>query len=254
MTTDSTNNVSNPDIHRLEIVEVSKTFASKRVVDKVSFHVDSGEIIGLLGPNGAGKTTCFNLVCGLETCDSGMVLIDGRDVTSLPIYARAKLGLGYLPQEASVFRRLTVEDNIKAVLQTRRSMSFAEQNSFLEQILDFFQIHGIRDQLGTTLSGGERRRVEIARAVALQPRFMLLDEPFAGVDPVAVEDVVSLIYSLADWKVGVLITDHNVREALKICHWALILNEGQVLASGVPEEIMNNPEARRIFFGESFTM
>ena len=252
MTTDSRNDPVQSRNFRLEIVNASKTFASKPIVKDVSFHVDSGEIVGLLGPNGAGKTTCFNMLIGLERCDIGRVLINRRDVTALPIYDRAKLGIGYLPQESSIFRRLSVEDNIKAVLQTNRDMNVSDQQSFLQHILNIFQINDIRYQLGTTLSGGERRRVEIARAIALQPRFMLLDEPFAGVDPIAVDDVISQVKTLSEWNVGVLITDHNVRETLRVCNRAYILNQGQVLASGSSYEVMRNPVVRKKFLGRRF--
>ncbi len=252
MTTDSRNDPVQSRNFRLEIVNASKTFASKPIVKDVSFHVDSGEIVGLLGPNGAGKTTCFNMLIGLERCDIGRVLINRRDVTALPIYDRAKLGIGYLPQESSIFRRLSVEDNIKAVLQTNRDMNVSDQQSFLQHILNIFQINDIRYQLGTTLSGGERRRVEIARAIALQPRFMLLDEPFAGVDPIAVDDVISQVKTLSEWNVGVLITDHNVRETLRVCNRAYILNQGQVLASGSSYEVMRNPDVRKKFLGRRF--
>ncbi len=241
-----------PATSRLAAYEVFKTFGSKRVVNGVSLYVDSGEIVGLLGPNGAGKTTCFNMIVGLETCDRGTILIDKQEITSMPIYSRARLGLGYLPQESSIFRKLNVEDNIRAVLQTRRDLSAANQALFLEKILEVFRVKQIRKQLGTTLSGGERRRVEIARAVALQPRFMLLDEPFAGVDPIAVDDVVALIRMLTRWNVGVLITDHNVRETLRICTRAHIMHQGRVIVSGTAETIMNNEEAKKIYFGENF--
>ncbi len=252
MTTDSKANTPRRPKSRLDVIEVTRSISSRRIVNKVSFHVDSGEIVGLLGPNGAGKTTCFNMIVGLVTCDSGSVKIDGRDITVLPIYSRAKLGLGYLPQESSIFRRLSVEDNIMAVMQTRRDLNSVRQRVFLEKILDIFNIKDIRKQSGTTLSGGQRRRVEIARAVALQPRFMLLDEPFAGVDPIAIDDVISLVRMLSRWDVGVLITDHNVRETLRICDRAHIMNQGTVLVSGTVEEIMNNTEAKRIYFGENF--
>ena len=192
------------------------------------------------------------MLIGLERCDVGRVLINRRDVTALPIYDRAKLGIGYLPQESSIFRRLSVEDNIKAVLQTNREMTAADQRNFLQHILKIFHIDDIRNQLGTTLSGGERRRVEIARAIALQPRFMLLDEPFAGVDPIAVDDVISQVKTLSEWNVGVLITDHNVRETLRVCNRAYILNQGQVLASGSSYEVMSNPDVRKKFLGRRF--
>ncbi len=252
MTTDTNAKQRKRRKSRLDVVEITKRFAARQIVNGVSFHVDSGEIVGLLGPNGAGKTTCFNMIVGLVSCDRGSVVIDGRDITNLPIYSRAKLGLGYLPQESSIFRKLNVEDNIMAVMQTRRDLNAVRQRVFLEKIIDMFNIKAIRKQLGTTLSGGERRRVEIARAVALQPRFMLLDEPFAGVDPIAIDDVISLIRMLSRWNVGVLITDHNVRETLRICNRAHIMNQGQVFVSGTVDEIMQNDEAKRIYFGENF--
>ena len=252
MTTDANNERQKQSGSRLDVIKIAKSYASKQIVNEVSFQVASGEIVGLLGPNGAGKTTCFNMIVGLVTCDRGTVMIDGRDITSLPIYSRAKLGLGYLPQESSIFRRLSVEDNIMAVMQTRRDLNSVRQRVFLEQILNVFKIKEIRKQLGTTLSGGERRRVEIARAVSLQPSFMLLDEPFAGVDPIAIDDVVSLIHMLSQWDVGVLITDHNVRETLRICNRAHIMNQGEVIVSGTVDEIMRNEEAKRIYFGENF--
>ncbi len=243
---------SRPVVRQLRVADISKKIGSKRIVNAVSFHVDSGEIIGLLGPNGAGKTTCFHMVVGLHSCDRGAVYIDGYDITSLPIFSRAKLGIGYLPQESSIFRRLNVEDNIKAVLQTRRDLNNSAQTKRLEDILSLFRIERIRKQAGTTLSGGERRRVEIARAFALEPRFILLDEPFAGVDPIAVEEVVSLIRLLTQLNVGVLITDHNVRETLGICTRAYIMNQGSVIVYGSAEEILNDQTVKNIYLGEKF--
>ena len=238
--------------NRLEASRVSKAFGAKQVVNRASFHVESKEVVGLLGPNGAGKTTSFNMVIGLESCDDGCVALNNTDISHLPIYRRAQLGIGYLPQQSSIFRRLSVEKNISAVLETRSDMSTDRKRSFLDEILELFRIESLRDQLATTLSGGERRRVEIGRAFALEPRFMLLDEPFAGVDPIAIEEVAGLISLLVEKNVGVLITDHNVRETLKICNRAYILHEGEVIVSGTPEEIMDSPSARRYYFGENF--
>lgn len=244
--------LQHPVVRQLVVEDISKKIGSKLLVNAVSFHVDSGEVIGLLGPNGAGKTTCFHMIIGLHSCDRGAVYIDGHDITNLPIFSRAKLGIGYLPQESSIFRRLNVEDNIRAVLQTRKDLNASEQNNILEEVIDLFRIESIRNQLGTTLSGGERRRVEIARAFALEPRFILLDEPFAGVDPIAVEEVISLIHIFTQFNVGVLITDHNVRETLGICTRAYIMNRGEVFVCGSAEEILNDQNARDIFLGENF--
>lgn len=251
-TTNSQTQRSRPVVSQLKVADVTKSIGSKRIVNAVNFHVNSGEIIGLLGPNGAGKTTCFNMVVGLASCDRGAVYIDGRDITHLPLFSRAKLGIGYLPQESSIFRRLSVEDNVRAVLQTRRDLSASTQSARLEDILRLFRIEAIRKQPGTTLSGGERRRVEIARAIALEPRFILLDEPFAGVDPIAVDEVISLIFMLTQWNVGVLITDHNVRETLRICTRAHIMNLGNVIVSGSVEQIMSNEMVKEVYLGENF--
>ena len=241
-----------PGKNRLEVEEISKSFRAKKVVDSVSLHVDSGEIIGLLGPNGAGKTTCFNTVIGLENCDQGRILLDGEDITNLPMYARARKGIGYLPQESSIFRNLSVEDNIRAILETKKSLSKADRQRNLEELLEEFHITEIRRQQATTLSGGERRRVEIARAIALEPRFILLDEPFAGVDPIAVDDLTALIRLLGERNVGVLITDHNVRETLNICTRAHIMNQGVVIASGSADEILTDKGAKKFYLGENF--
>ena len=244
-----TNNAS-----KLAILEASKAFKSRIVVNKVSVHVKTGEIVGLLGPNGAGKTTSFNMMIGLEHCDSGSVMLDDKDVTRLPIYARARLGVGYLPQEPSVFRRLSVEDNIRAVLECKPTITRTQVNQQLEQLLETFGIAAIRKTLGMSLSGGERRRVEIARAFSLNPRFILLDEPFAGVDPLAVEDVANQIRFLQSQNIGILITDHNVRETLGICTRAYILNEGQIIVEGRPEEILDNEDARKFYLGQNFSL
>jgi len=241
-----------PILNRLEIQNVSKSFDSREVVKSVSFHVDSGNIVGLLGPNGAGKSTCFNMVIGLESCDSGSIWLNDTDITRLPIYARARLGVGYLPQEASIFRRLNVEENVMAVLESQPRLSRAERAERVDHVLNDFHISHLRKQPSTTLSGGERRRLEIARAIVLNPRFILLDEPFAGVDPIAVDDVVGLIQVLSEKNVGVLITDHNVRETLNICHYAMILSEGDIIAEGNVYEIMQNEQVRDIYLGKNF--
>ena len=237
---------------RLDVRDICKSFRSRSVVQDVSLHVDSGEVIGLLGPNGAGKTTCFNMVIGLETCDSGSIWLNDLNITKLPIYARARLGVGYLPQDSSVFRRLNVEDNIKAVLESQKNLTAHERLDRLEWVLDDFNIENLRHQSVTTLSGGQRRRVEIARAFALLPRFVLLDEPFAGVDPVSVDDVINLIYMLSDRNVGILITDHSVRETLSICTRALIMSDGRIIAHGSAFDIMNDSQVRDIYLGKNF--
>ena len=237
---------------RLEVDCISKSFKSRTVVHSVSLHVKTGEIIGLLGPNGAGKTTSFNIIAGLESCDSGAIRLDGRDISGLPIYSRAKLGIGYLPQESSIFRRLNVEDNIKAILQTIRNLTPSMRDQNLEELLQVFGLEKLRKNLSIQLSGGERRRVEIARAFALRPRFLLLDEPLAGVDPLATEDIIGLIEFVCRKNVGILITDHNVRETLKVCTRAHILNRGKVIVSGNGHEIANHPDARKFYLGERF--
>ncbi len=240
--------------NRLNVREIAKSFKSKNVVHGVSMHVDSGEVIGLLGPNGAGKTTCFNMVIGLEQCDSGSVWLNDLNITNLPIYARARLGVGYLPQESSVFRRLNVEENVRAVLESQRNLSPRERTERVEWVLEEFSIIEHRKQDVKVLSGGLRRRVEMARAFALLPRFILLDEPFAGVDPVSVDDVVQLIYKLADSNVGILITDHNVRETLSICTRTLIMSEGAIIAEGDANEIMQDDRVKQIYLGQKFVI
>jgi len=235
----------------LEARNLCKRFKSRTVVSDVSFQVESGEVVGLLGPNGAGKTTCFYMIVGLIAADAGEILLDTQPITRMPMHRRAKLGLAYLPQEASVFRKLTVAENIQAVLELFHT-SASEINERLEGLLEELHITHIRHTLAAALSGGERRRVEIARSLATEPRFILLDEPFAGVDPIAVLDIQKIIRFLKERGIGVLITDHNVRETLGICNHAWILNEGQVLAQGAPAEIVYNETVRRIYLGEHF--
>jgi lipopolysaccharide export system ATP-binding protein len=233
--------------------KLNKRYKSRTVVHDVSFDLASGEVVGLLGPNGAGKTTCFYMVVGLVACDGGDVHLDGVKLTHLPIHKRARLGLSYLPQEASVFRKLTVSENIKAVLELQ-PLSAAEIEERTEGLLEELHIGHLRTSPATSLSGGERRRVEIARALATGPRFILLDEPFAGVDPIAVLDIQKIIRFLKERGIGVLITDHNVRETLGICDHAYIINEGSVLASGRPEEIIYNENVRKVYLGENFRL
>ncbi|TAN46787.1 MAG: LPS export ABC transporter ATP-binding protein [Methylococcaceae bacterium] len=231
-----------------------KTYHKRRVVDEVSLRVDSGEIVGLLGPNGAGKTTSFYMIAGLVQPDGGNIHIDETDVTHMPMHARAKLGLGYLPQEPSVFRKLSVADNLRAVLQLRDDLSAGQQELIIEELLEEFHIAHLRHQSGIGLSGGERRRVEIARALASEPQFILLDEPFAGVDPLSVIDIQGIISHLSQRGIGILITEHNVRETLNICHRAYIINSGRVIAEGDPAAIVANAEVKRVYLGESFTI
>jgi lipopolysaccharide export system ATP-binding protein len=233
---------------------LAKRFRLRDVVKGISLHVDSGEVVGLLGPNGAGKTTAFYMIVGLIPCDRGRISLDDRDLTALPMHQRARLGLGYLPQEASVFRKLSVADNIMAILETRPGISEADRERILEELLNELHIAEIRNSLGVSLSGGERRRVEIARALAAEPRFVLLDEPFAGVDPISVLDIQRIIRHLTGRGIGVLITDHNVRETLGICGRAYILNNGTMIAEGAPDEILANQEVRKVYLGESFRL
>jgi len=233
---------------------LAKTFRSRRVVKSITLDVRSGEVVGLLGPNGAGKTTAFYMIVGLIPCDAGRITLDDRDLTRMPIHRRARGGVGYLPQEASVFRKLTVAENILAVLERRRGLNGASREQLLEELLADLHIGHIRNSLGLALSGGERRRVEIARALAASPRFMLLDEPFAGVDPISVLDIQRIIGQLTARDIGVLITDHNVRETLGICQRAYILNEGEVIASGPPEAILADRKVREVYLGEDFRL
>ena len=239
---------------RLEAIGIAKRYRSREVVKDLSISIDSGEIVGLLGPNGAGKTTAFYMIVGLIRCDRGSIILDGRDVTRLPVHRRARRGLGYLPQEASIFRKLTVADNIRAILQTRTDLDRADRQSLLESLMEELHVVHVRDSLGLSLSGGERRRVEIARALAAEPRFILLDEPFAGVDPISVIDIQRIIRHLTQRDIGVLITDHNVRETLGICGHAYILNDGVLMAAGSPDEILSNQDVREVYLGEGFSL
>ena len=237
----------------LKATGLAKSYKSRQVVRNLSLELDNGEVVGLLGPNGAGKTTAFYMIVGLVPCDAGRILLGDVDLTLLPMHRRAQLGLGYLPQEASVFRKLSVEDNIMAILETR-DMERAAREQRLEQLLEELRIGHVRKTLGLSLSGGERRRVEIARALAAEPRFMLLDEPFAGVDPLSVLDIQRIIRELTQRGIGVLITDHNVRETLGVCARAYIVNQGTVIAAGTAEEVLANPQVREVYLGESFRL
>ena len=239
---------------RLRVEGLAKRFRSRQVVKDLSIEVAQGEVVGLLGPNGAGKTTAFYMIVGLVPTDAGRILLDDLDLSKLPVHRRARLGLGYLPQEASVFRKLSVEDNILAILETRAELDSARRNSILESLLDELHIGHIRHSIGQSLSGGERRRVEIARALAAEPQFMLLDEPFAGVDPISVLDIQRIIRHLSARNIGVLITDHNVRETLGICSRAYIVSAGSVIASGTAEEILANREVREVYLGQDFRL
>jgi len=237
----------------LEAAGLRKSYVGREVVGGVDLKVCSGQVIGLLGPNGAGKTTSFYMVVGLAKPDQGEVLLDGLNITDLPMYRRARLGISYLPQEASVFRKLTVTDNLLAIIETLR-LTRGEQKQRLEELLNDLNITHIRDSKGYALSGGERRRVEIARSLVLDPKFLLLDEPFAGIDPIAVIDIQNIISQLKDRGIGVLISDHNVRETLGVCDHAYILNQGKLLESGTPEEIAKSSIAREIYLGEKFKL
>ncbi len=242
-----------PGYGTLETQGLVKAYGGRRVVDEVSIRLRRGEIVGLLGPNGAGKTTTFNMVVGIIKALAGRILLDGRDVTRLPLYRRARLGMGYLSQETSVFRKLTVEENILAILEVL-GLTRAEQRRRLETLLEDLGIAERRKQVAQTLSGGERRRLEIARALATRPRFMLLDEPFSGVDPKAVEEIQEIIYSMRDSGLGILITDHSVRETLAVTNRSYIIHEGRICVSGTAEELVNDPEARRLYLGSRFYM
>ncbi len=234
--------------------KLGKSYQSRRVVDDVSLTVHTGQVVGLLGPNGAGKTTCFYMIVGLVPCGEGNIVIDDIDLTEQPVHLRALHGLGYLPQEASVFRNLSVADNIMAVLEIREDLDKAARNELLTELLRDLHIDHLVDQPGSSLSGGERRRVEIARTLAANPRFILLDEPFAGVDPISVVDIQQIIRQLCARGIGILITDHNVREALGICHHAYIMNEGRVIAAGEPDAILNHQQVRDVYLGDEFRL
>jgi lipopolysaccharide export system ATP-binding protein len=247
------------DISCLEARHLQKSYGSRQVVFDVSVKVQKGEVVGLLGPNGAGKTTSFYMIVGLVRTDGGQILIDGEDVTRMPIHRRARMGLSYLPQEASIFRKLTVAENVRAVLELQLNaqgnpLNDAEISARLQALLKDLRVDHLRDSPSLSLSGGERRRVEIARALATDPRFILLDEPFAGIDPIAVVEIQRIIAFLKERGIGVLITDHNVRETLGICDHAYIISEGRVLAQGTPQDIVNNADVRRVYLGEHFRM
>jgi lipopolysaccharide export system ATP-binding protein len=244
---------SEPHHDSLAAFNIRKTYGRRRVVDDVTISVDTGEVVGLLGANGAGKTTTFYMLVGLEPAESGQIILSGRDVTRHPMYLRARLGLGYLPQEPSVFRKLTAEQNILAVLETMPYRR-ARRLERLEELLEEFGISHVRKVRGDALSGGERRRVEIARCLATEPRFILLDEPFAGIDPLAIEDIRAIITYLKNQGIGILITDHNVRETLEITDRAYILSDGKILRSGAPRELVEDPEVKRLYLGERFTL
>lgn len=238
----------------LQALNLGKSYQSRQVVKNVSLRINTGEVVGLLGPNGAGKTTCFYLIVGLIRSSKGAVLLNDLDITHFPMHARAKVGIGYLPQEASVFRKLTVAENILAILELRTELTKKDRQLRLEQLLNEFNIEHLYQTLGISLSGGERRRVEIARALATEPKFMLLDEPFAGVDPISVIDIKRVITHLREKGIGVLITDHNVRETLTICSRAYIVSEGELICQGSPQEVMNNQKVREVYLGHEFDL
>src|SRR5690554_3158410 len=236
----------------LQANNLQKSYKGRKVVKDISLTINQGEIVGLLGPNGAGKTTSFYMVVGLVKADAGSIFLDGKDITKLPMHGRARAGLGYLPQEASVFRKLSVENNLMAILELRKELSKAQRTELLEELLNEFSITHIRKSKGMSLSGGGRRRVEIARALATEPDFILLDEPFAGVDPISVAEIMGIIRQLQKRNIGVLITDHNVRETLEICERAYIVSDGAIIAQGNAEQILANADVRRVYLGEQF--
>lgn len=238
----------------LRAEHLQKNYKKRQILKDVNLAVHSAEVVGLLGPNGAGKTTCFYMIVGLVGVDGGKIFINDHDITQAPMHERARAGLGYLAQEASVFRKLTVTQNILAILELRKDLNRNQRQAKLEQLLAEFQINHLRDSLGISLSGGERRRLEIARALATEPEFILLDEPFAGVDPISVLEIQKIIRHLVTRNIGVLITDHNVRETLGICHRAYILSEGRILTEGSPDEILNNEQARKVYLGDKFQL
>ena len=241
-------------MNKLEALGIAKRYRTREVVQDLSLAIESGEVVGLLGPNGAGKTTAFYMIVGLIGCGRGRIILNGRDVTRLPVHRRARLGLGYLPQEASVFRKLSVADNIRSILQLRNDLHRAERQRVMEELIEELHIGHVRGSLGISLSGGERRRVEIARTLAANPKFILLDEPFAGVDPISVLDIQRIIRHLIQREIGVLITDHNVRETLGICGRAYILNNGALMASGTPVELLANQSVRDVYLGQDFSL
>ena len=233
---------------------LEKKYRSRKVVNNLSLNVTSGEIIGLLGPNGAGKTTAFYMMVGLVSCRSGKIMLNETNITNYPIHKRAQQGIAYLPQEASIFRKLSVRNNIMAVLETRKQLNHTKREELLEKLINQLSLNEIRNTLGISLSGGERRRVEIARTLAIEPKFILLDEPFAGVDPISVLDIQKIIKDLANQDIGILITDHNVRETLNICTRGYIVNDGKSIAYGTPEQILENREVKKVYLGEDFRM
>ncbi len=241
-------------MNTLDVKHISKHYKSRQVVKNVSLQLRRGEVVGLLGPNGAGKTTSFYIIVGLINCTQGQIFLDDRDITHLPVHMRAQLGMSYLPQEASIFRKLTVADNIMAILELRNDLNKTKRHETLNQLLRDFHIEHIRNTLGISLSGGERRRVEIARALATDPKFILLDEPFAGVDPISVLDVKRIITQLRTRNIGILITDHNVRETLDICERAYIVNNGEIIFEGSTQEVLNNKQVRTVYLGEEFNL
>ena len=238
----------------LRALNLAKSYKSRTILKDISLEVESGEVVGLLGPNGAGKTTAFYMIVGLTHCEHGEIFLDNRDIGRLPMHRRAQLGLGYLPQEPSVFRRMSVSNNIMSILETRPGLNEAKRRARLTELMDELHIGHVRESLGMSLSGGERRRVEIARALAADPRFILLDEPFAGVDPLSVSDIQRIIRHLSDKGIGVLITDHNVRETLGICERAYIVSQGTVLTSGSADQILANPQVREVYLGQDFKL
>ncbi len=238
----------------LRVKDLSKSYKSRKVVKSLTLEIKSGEVVGLLGPNGAGKTTAFYMIVGLASVDKGSIFLDEVNITNKPMHERSKIGLGYLPQEASIFRKLTVEQNILAILENRKDLDRAGREKELENLLEELHINNTRKSLGISLSGGERRRVEIARALAANPSFVLLDEPFAGVDPISVLDIQRIIRHLCERGIGVLITDHNVRETLGICGHAYILNDGDLIATGSPNEILDNQYVRKVYLGQDFKL
>ena len=238
----------------LKAEHLAKSYGGREVVKDVSIRVESGQIVGLLGPNGAGKTTCFYMIVNLVQADRGRIMIDDEDISHLPMHGRARKGIGYLPQEASIFRKLSVADNIMAILETRNDLNRQQRNEQLEQLLNEFHIQHIRDSAGMALSGGERRRVEIARALAAEPSFILLDEPFAGVDPISVSDIMDIIRQLKARGIGVLITDHNVRETHAICEKAFIVGGGHIIAEGTAEDVLANEQVREVYLGDDFRL
>ena len=241
-------------MNQLKARGLTKHYRRRPVVSDVSLEVGGGEIVGLLGPNGAGKTTCFYMIAGLIPSESGRISLDGHDITTLPMHARAQLGLGYLAQEPSVFRKLSVNDNILAILQTRKDLSRGQQREITRQLLRDFGLSQLRDNLAMSLSGGERRRLEIARALSIEPRFILLDEPFAGIDPISVRDIQGIIQELVSRSIGILITDHNVRETLGICQRAYIIHQGSVMTEGTPDEILAHEQVRSVYLGNEFRL